>query len=494
MNSDRSAVVIGGGIGGLVTAARLAKAGYDVDLVEKNAQVGGKMGRVQFDGCTFDTGPSLITMPFVLEEFFTSMGTDLETEAPLQPINPACHYRWLDGTTLNVPFDLNDVADAIASISPQDGPTVARYLADAEFLYNATKDVFLFDRFDGLREFFKPRNLPLLRSLPRLRFTTSLHRIHASLFASRKVVQLFDRFATYNGSSPYLAPATLMVIPWVEFGYGAWYPRGGIYTIAEAMARVATAAGVRIHLSTAAETIDVVDGRAVAVAAGSERFEARHIISNIDVAATKRQLLHQPTKPTKDLSMSGFVLLLSVEAEDVGLAHHNVFFSHDYQQEFQDLFVHRTLASDMTIYLSRSCATDSTQATAGRENWFVLVNAPAGIQLTDDDAHAYAALVLDRLRQYGVQPRVRQMQIRTPAFHADLWNAEGGAIYGRSSNSMFAAFLRQQQRSSAIRNLWYVGGSAHPGGGVPLVTLSGSIAAREILAGDARSTHTIVQS
>ena len=196
MRHDHSAVVIGGGIGGLVTAARLAKAGYEVDLVEKNADVGGKMGRVCFDDCTFDTGPSLITMPFVLEEFFALMGTELQAEVPLQPINPACHYRWLDGTTLNVPFALDDVARAIATISPEDGPAVERYLADAEFLYNATKDVFLFNRFDGFREFLKPRNLPLLRTLPRLRFTSTLHKVHASLFTSSRVVQLFDRFAT----------------------------------------------------------------------------------------------------------------------------------------------------------------------------------------------------------------------------------------------------------------------------------------------------------
>lgn len=491
MRHDLSAVVIGGGIGGLVTAARLAKAGYEVDLVEKNADVGGKMGRVCFDDCTFDTGPSLITMPFVLEEFFASMGTDLQTEVPLQPINPACHYRWLDGTTLNVPFALDDVADAIATISPEDGPAVERYLADAEFLYDATKDVFLFNRFDGFREFLKPRNLPLLRSLPRLRFTSTLHNVHASLFTSSKVVQLFDRFATYNGSSPYLAPATLMVIPWVEFGYGAWYPTGGIYTIAEAIARTAAAAGVRIHTSTAVDSIDVVDGRAVAAIAGSQRFEARHIVSNIDVSHTRRQLLKQPTAPARDLSMSGVVLLLSVEEEDFGLAHHNVFFSEDYQREFTALFTQRQLATDMTIYLSRSCASDSSQAARGRENWFILVNAPAGIELTAEQEHAYAQAVLDRLARYGVRPRVRQMQIRTPSFHARLWNAEGGAIYGRSSNSMFAAFLRQQQRSAAVRNLWYVGGSAHPGGGVPLVTLSGSIAAREILASDA---HTFVHS
>lgn len=480
MNQSRRVVIVGGGIGGLVCAARLAKRGYRVALFEQNAAVGGKMSRQQFDDCSFDVGPSLITMPFVLDEFFRELGTSTHNELDLRPIDPACHYRWSNGTQLDLPFDHTAIPDAIATISPRDKDAVAKYINEARFVYEATKDVFIFSPFAGMTEFFKPKNARLLTALPRLRFTRTMHDVHTSMFRDPHVVQLFDRFATYNGSSPYKAPATLMVIPWVEFGLGAWYPIGGIYSIAEAIARVASSVGVEIHTSTRVERIRL-DQRNTVVGvelADGSFVDADHVVSNVDVHITRTKLLGEHLPPTNDLSCSGFVMLCSVAKGANGLAHHNVLFSDDYHREFDDIFRRKELPGEPTIYISRSSHTDPSQAPPDRENWFILVNAPA-VQGTmqADVAQAYADVILERLRRFNLAPEVRELRIRTSSDMATEWSSERGALYGASSNSMFSAFLRPKQRSSKHRNLWYVGGSAHPGGGVPLVTISGTIAA-----------------
>lgn len=478
-------VVIGAGIGGLATATLLARHGHNVTLLEQSDQVGGKMGRAAFDGCTFDTGPSLITMPFVLDAWFRHAGTDLASEVELLPIDPACHYRWNDGSRLDIPFDEAGIPDAIARLCAPDAQAMRRYLDHAATVYNATKDVFIFSAFAGLREFLSPANARLLPYLPKLRFTQSLHDFHASMFSDRRIIQLMDRFATYNGSSPYRAPATLAVIPHVEFRFGAWYPRGGIYAIAEAFARVAKRNGVVIRLGEGAASIDH-DGRRVrgVVTASGERLAAQTVVSNVDVHVTRSALLGEQVRPPRDPSTSGFVMLLSVAKADHGLRHHNVLFSDDYRREFDDIVVRRVPADDMTIYIARSCHTDGSQALGDRENWFVLVNAPAtGSSSGSWHAirEAYAEKVLARLRRFGVDPAVRAMEVRTPDDMVRMWSADRGSLYGASSNSMFSAFLRPRRRSGRFPNLWYVGGSAHPGGGIPLVTTSGMLAAEGIL-------------
>jgi len=274
----------------------------------------------------------------------------------------------------------------------------------------------------------------------------------------------------------------LAIIPWVELHYGAWYPMGGIYSIADAMQKVARAQGVRIHTNTAVTRMMRDGRRVVGVELDTgDRVTADRVISNVDVHTTRTQLLNERLGHTRDLSSSGLVMLLSVEKTDLDLRHHNILFSDDYEAEFTDIFHWERFPSQPTIYISRSCHTDASQSPPDRENWFVLTNAPPSRDLNDERAEQHAEVVLNRMLDLGIKPRIREMRIKSSAEMAIEWGAEGGALYGPSSNSMFSAFLRQQQRSSRLEDLWYVGGSAHPGGGVPLVIISGTIAAQQII-------------
>ena len=484
--------VIGGGIGGLVAAIQLAAKGHQVDLFEQGERVGGKLNRTILDGSTFETGPTLVTMPFVLDDVFARVGARRSDYITLVRVDPACQYRWSDGSRMDLPFEHERVIDAIEQFSPGQGARARAYLEHARQVYELTKDIFIFSSFDGLGELVKPSNLPLLPSLPKLRPFSTLHDHNRSYFSDPRLVQLFDRFATYNGSSPYRAPATLMVIPWVEIGFGAWYPVGGMHAIADGLERLAREVGVRIHLGTSVERIHVDAGRVRSLElAGGVRHAIDHVVSNADVAITRRKLLGLDVPLPRDPSCSGLVLQISTDQQDRGLAQHTILFADDYRSEFDAIEHGNHPHPDSTIYISRSCVADPSLARNGTENWFVLVNAPArgsGSHAGDtapsvwqDNVQERAENVLRRMERFGLRPRIHAMNIRTPDTMATEWSTDRGSLYGASSNTPWSAFLRPRQRSRDVRNLWYVGGSAHPGGGIPLVATSGMIAAQLLL-------------
>ncbi|MBU3699514.1 MAG: phytoene desaturase [Candidatus Kapabacteria bacterium] len=484
--------VIGGGIGGLVAAIRLAAAGHRVDLFEQGQRLGGKLNRVVLDGSTFETGPTLVTMPFVLDEVFASVGARREEYITLKRVDPACQYRWTDGARLDLPFAPDDVIDAIERFSPGQGQAARRYLEHARKVYELTKDVFIFGSFDGLAELIKRRNLPLLPSLPKLRPFSTLHAHNASYFSDPRLVQLFDRFATYNGSTPFRAPATLMVIPWVEIGFGAWYPQGGMHAIADGLHRLAEEVGVRVHLETGVKKILTRNRRVCGLELRSgERIDADHVVSNADVWVTRHQLLGLPAKPPADPSCSGLVMHISTDRVERGMTQHTILFSDNYRAEFEAIRHSDHPDAGATVYISRSCMADPSLAAEGKENWFVLVNAPAnGIGATDGlteksawrgREHERAETVLRRMEAFGLRPHIHAMGVRTPDTMARQWSTDRGSLYGASSNTPWSAFLRPRQRSRDVQNLWYVGGSSHPGGGIPLVATSGMIAANQIL-------------
>ena len=510
-------IVIGAGIGGLSAAIRLAAQGHSVSIIEQHAQIGGKLNQIKLQGFTFDTGPSLITMPFVLHELFQSAQRRLEDYLELVPLDTTCRYFYRDGLVLNAWRDRQRLIEEFSRLNVNDGLVLQRFVADAEKIFQAAADPFLYHSlgspFDVIRTFVRyvlkdHPSLALNGAASAHTHTTALERLRAVLtalspttldstvrhyFQDEHVCQLFDRYATYNGSSPYEVAAVYSIIPYIELAFGGWYLQGGMYTLAQALGEVAEELGVCVQTSCRVRHILVERGRARGVVLEDGRvLRSDVVIANSDVVTTHREMLAttcseriRQRMERLEPSCSGFVLMLGADKHYPQLAHHNIFFSDDYAAEFDDLFVRHIPQSNPTIYICVTSRSDASQAPKGYENLFVLVNAP---YLTENsnwqrDAPIYRERIFDLLAantQAGLEDLRQHIvceAMLTPEDFQRLYGANQGSIYGLSSNQRMAPFTRPGNRSKMIRDLYFVGGSTHPGGGIPLVTLSGKIVA-----------------
>jgi len=473
--SGKSAVVVGGGIGGLATALRLKQTGCRVTLLEKNSTVGGKVAERRVNGFRWDVGPSLFTMPQILDRLFTDLGESREKYLTLEPLSPTCRYRWADGYQ----FDENEFFWS--------RPDSARLLRHAEGLYNLSSSAFLeSDPSELWKKVLNPFLLPLLRFLPAMSPFRSLASASRHFYSDPHLQQFLQRFATYNGSDPELTPATFAVIPYVQSRFGGWYIRDGIRRLAEVLFQIAEKHGVEIQ--TAAE-VRSIDTTGVTLASG-KKIHADLIFHNGDVLGAYQKLIQHKRAPEiaskmakPDRAISGFVVLLGVKGKDPTLAHHNIFFSDNYPLEFQQMFRENRPAENPTIYLCISSRSDPASAPAAHDNYFLLVNAPANTTSIDwaKESPKYADQIIRILDQKflpGLQSKIVHKEWISPADFEFRDGAVGGSLYGWASHRMRNSFLRPPIRSSVIPNLFFIGGTTHPGGGLPLVLLSAEIAVR----------------
>ena len=478
----KNIIIIGAGLGGLSAACRLAKEGFAVTILEKNATIGGKVNFVEAGGYKFDTGASLLTMRHVLEELFEFCGVKIEDYLEIVPLEPICRYFWSDGTRFDASQNTEATEREIKRIAPADVEGFRKYLADSRQKYEVAERTFLAKSLNDLPSLLTPRYLPDLLKISTLK---TLDQHNAAFFRSPKLRQLFNRFATYNGSSPFRTPATFALIPYVEFGLGAWYVRGGMYEIPRALERLAIELGVRIFTESEVEEIVVENKQAVGVRVAGESIGADFVVSNMDAVETYRSLLPIKKFQNREPSCSGFVLLLGTRRRFETLAHHNIFFSDDYRAEFDALFKEKRPALAPTIYICATSRSDDSQAPAGHENLFVLVNAPYTSGRTDWEKEKlpYRDLIIRKLEDFGLkdlESAIDFERIITPADFETKYRTNRGSIYGISSNGIFSAFMRVPNRSREIENLYFTGGATHPGGGIPLVLLSGKMVAEMI--------------
>ncbi|HMQ29511.1 MAG TPA: phytoene desaturase family protein [Chloroflexaceae bacterium] len=490
MRSSDRVIVVGAGLGGLAAAIRLAAAGHPVTVLEKNERVGGKLNLVAAQGYTFDTGPSLLTMPWVIEELFAAAGRSMGDYLQLDQVEPTCRYNWPDGTVFNAWQRLPQLVQEVERLSPADVPGLFRFLAHTARIYDAVADSFLLKPFDGLAELITPR---LLRDGPRIDAMRSVDAAVRSFFRSPHLRQLFNRYATYNGSSPYSSPATFNVIAYIELAEGGWYVRGGMYRLAAALERLCAELGVELRLNSPVAQVLHAGGaaRGVRLASGEE-LPAAQVVVNADPRYAYGALIPGQAAAARRLarlepSCSGFVLFLGVDRVYEGLAHHNIFFGGDYRAEFAAIFEKGVPAADPTVYVAATSLSDPAHAPPGHMNLFALVNAPAlGPRVCwEREAAAYGDMVIARLERMGLPDLGRHIVYRhawTPADLETRYNAAGGAIYGLASNNPFSAFMRPPLRARELRGLYFVGGGTHPGGGIPLVLLSGRAVAERVVA------------
>ncbi len=484
----REVVVIGAGLGGLSAAIRLAAKGFAVTVLEKNASVGGKVNFVESNGFTFDTGASLLTMPHVLRDLFEAANRRLEDYLELVPLDPICRYVWSDGATFDASTDLAKTRNEIEKIEPRDVAGFEKFIADSEQKYRIAEKTFLAHALNDLPKLLRPR---YARDLLTISSLQNLDSHNQKYFRSAKLQQLFNRFATYNGSSPYQVPATFALIPFVEFGLGAWYVKGGIYQIPMALAGLAKELKVKIKTDSPVEKILIENKKAVGVELkNGEILKSDFVVANSDAIETYRNLLAETERasfPDKKLdkiepSCSGFVLLLGVRKRFPQLAHHNIFFSDDYKLEFDQIFKQLRPATNPTVYVCATSQTDRTQAPENSENLFVLINAPSTSDKTDwtREAKNYRDLIIKKLESFGLKDLENSIEFEqtiTPADFETKYLANRGSIYGVSSNGIFSAFMRPPNKPRDVANLFFAGGVTHPGGGMPLVLLSGKMAA-----------------
>ena len=470
-------LVIGAGLGGLAAAIRLARAGHAVEVWEKNAEAGGKLKEIREAGFRWDTGPSLLTMPEVLRDLFAAAGERLEDHLDIIRLDSACRYFWTDGT----------VIDENAGFWAR--PEVARFLDYARGIYELSGEAYLNHPPSELWRAFTPGNLGKLRHLPKVATTRTLADEVTRRITDPHLRQIFLRFATYNGSSPYATPATFNIIPYVEATFGPWYVRGGMMKIARELTALAERNGVSFRFNT---TASAWNGSAATAQDGTTSLADR-LICNADVLTARTSFLAPitPAKTRRDLfdqplSTSGFILFLGIRGRDPRLTHHNIFFSDDYPREFAEIHAQKIVPSEPTIYISISARTDADHAPEGHDNWFVLINTPArdpNQPWTPDENRSYRDLVLRRLEKFGIEDlpaRIVSEKLFTPTDFATRDLAHHGALYGWASHSIRTSLLRPPLRAPGHGNVFFVGGTTHPGGGIPLVLLSGKMVAAMI--------------
>ncbi|MBD2770273.1 phytoene desaturase [Hymenobacter sp. BT664] len=476
--------IIGAGVAGLATAVRLAVAGHAVTVFEASGTFGGKMHQFSLPGgYRFDAGPSLFTLPQLVDDIFRLAHREPADYFRYERLDPITNYFFADGTRLRSWADPQRFAAEVEATLGTPAAAVTRFLARSGRNYEATAGTFLHKSLHKAGTYLSTETLKAVAAVPGLGLLGTMHQRHEKAFADPRLVQLFDRYATYNGSDPYQAPATLSMIPHLEHGIGAFYPEGGIYAIASSLARLAEEFGVTFRYHEPVEEIITAGRRVTGVRTALDVYDFGRVVSNMDVVPTYRRLLPRQPAPERTLrqprSSSALIFYWGITRAFPELDLHNIFFSADYQREFQAIFQEQTVADDVTVYVNVTSKKTPTDAPTGHENWFVMVNVP------HDQGQDWEALTAQTRRSVlgkltaalgtDIEPLIAAEKVWTPPGIAADTSSFGGALYGSSSNNALAAFLRHPNFSGQLEGLYFCGGSVHPGGGIPLCLLSAKI-------------------
>lgn len=474
--------IIGAGIAGLASAVRMAVRGHEVEVFEANDYPGGKLSQFDLQGYRFDAGPSLFTMPQYVDDLFRLAG-----EAPMEHfqydrLDTVCHYFWEDGTRLNAYADPAAFGKEVEDKLGVPAERVHKALSDSAYKYELTGRIFLEKSLHRLSTWTNAKVLKAMLKIPGLDLFTSMNQVNERLLQEPKLVQLFNRFATYNGSNPYKAPGLLSIIPHFEHKIGAYFPRGGMNAITQAIYDLAVRKGVTFHMGQPVDRILVENGRAVGLQVGAAQHRFGRIISNMDVFFTYKKLLPDARHPQLTLkqqkSTSALIFYWGIRHSFEELGLHNIFFSEDYKREFA-LLEAGEVYEDPTVYVNISSKCEPGDAPEGHENWFTMINVPY------DSGQDWDAII-DRAREQIFEKVGRMLgvdlkslivceDILDPRSIESKTRSHLGALYGTSSNNRMAAFMRHANFSNRIKGLYFCGGSVHPGGGIPLCLLSAKI-------------------
>ena len=471
-------IIIGSGIAGLASAIRMARLGHSVELFEATDRIGGKIAERRLAGCRFDAGPSLLTLPELVLELL-----DEDFRFSVNRLDVITNYFWEDDTRLNAWNDVEKLSQEVAEKLGVEPEKITSYLQKSATVYELTADLFIFGSFHRMKNLLNRKSLKTLLNIGKLKAFKSLHQFNSEELVHPKLVQLFDRYATYNGSNPYQTPATLSVISHLEHNLGAYIPENGMFQITDSLVRQAERLGGSFHLNEPVLKVEQSEGKVRGVTTDKGFYEADAIISDVDIHHFYSSLMPDAQKVAKiekeERSSSALIFYWGMNGTFPELDVHNIFFSDHYQEEFRHLFSLKTAYSDPTVYIYISSKYNKSDAPNGCENWFVMVNAPANVEQNWDELIPQMRQnILEKLERMLKKPlsgKIVAEQILSPP---EIWKLTGsvnGSLYGSSSNSRYASFNRHPNFRKDIRGLYFVGGSVHPGGGIPLCLSSAKI-------------------
>jgi phytoene desaturase len=480
----KQAAIIGAGVAGMATAARLAAKGYNVTIYEQNSSPGGKLGKLEAECYNWDTGPSLFTQPYLLQQLFADCGKQLNNYLHYESLAVNTHYFYADGTTLLSYKNRLLLDKEIEEKLGIHASTVFGFLDEMEDAYHDIGTIFLDKPIHLLSTWVNKRVLTALRTLKSAYIFSSMHAYHVRRLQHPKLVQLFDRFATYNGSNPYQAPAMLCMIAHLEMNKGAYYPAGGMISIANALHALCKNLGVTFYFDTRVDKITTNSHVVNGIVVNGINIPADVVVSNSDVYYTYKHLLGNDKKAAKikqqERSSSAVIFYWGINTTFKNLGLHNIFFAEDYKAEFDAVFRVHEIYHDPTVYVNITTKMESSHAPAGCENWFVLVNAPDARYVTNEMVASLKKNVLKKLSKLlgaDIAQHIVTEQVLTPQLIAQQTGSYLGALYGTASNNKMAAFLRHSNVSSIYKNLYFAGGTVHPGGGIPLCLRSARLVA-----------------
>lgn len=483
--NGKSCAVIGAGVSGIGAAIRLRNRGYAVTVYEANAFPGGKLSSETNKGYRFDMGPSVFTLPEYVDELFELSGRNPRDFFNYIPLDPVYQYFFEDGSVLHSRRSKEAFAEVMAANTKDSKAAILRYMDKSELVYGLTEEVFLKNSLHKLKSFLTWPTLRGILNFGKIGAFATMNEANQQAFTDPRLVQVFNRYATYNGSSPYLSPATLNVIAHVEIVKGAYYPIGGMYSITQSLVQLAKDTGVVFNFSTPIKEILVENKKAVGIRTASGNTAYDVVVSNMDIYNCYRKLLPNEKKPLKTLnqpkSSSGIIFYWGIKKEFSQLGLHNILFSQHYEEEFDTIFSKKDIHSDPTIYLNITSKHTAGDAPPGCENWFTFINVPnnSGQDWDALVAKARSAIIkkVKRLLHTDIEPLIESEMVFDPRVIESRTSSAFGAIYGNSSNNKYAAFRRHPNFSRKIGNLYFCGGSVHPGPSIPLCLLSAKITA-----------------
>ena len=477
-------VVVGAGVGGLAAALTLASRGEEVLVLERAATPGGKMRRLNVDGQMIDGGPTVLTMRWVFEQLFAEAGANLADHLTLEPLSILARHGWSETERLDLHADLKASADAIGDFSgAEEARRFLAFSAEARRIYETLEGPFIRSQRPNPLTLATANGLKGMGRMARINPFETMWKGLGRHFRDPRLRQLFGRYATYCGSSPFLAPATLMLVAHVEQA-GVWTVKGGMHELALALARLARAKGVEIRYGEQVTAIETAGGKVSAVRTAKEEFACSAAIVNADASAVGAGLFGVGVKrataavPPAQRSLSAITWAVNAETSDFPLCRHNVFFSRDYAQEFRELT--DGYPAEPTVYV---CAQDREGHAGGPERLLMLVNSPANGDHAPQDRAAVEAAMRRKLEDCGLKVDWGGASaiVTDPKGFGALFPATGGALYGRASHGWMASFQRPGA-ATAVPGLFLAGGSVHPGPGVPMAALSGRLSAESLLA------------